>query len=101
MSEIAGELTRVNDAFSQPTLTLLHQRQAPVVITIFRAAFGRNNRPIPTARLHVQVDEHLAEFRHAGETDLPAGPGARSANAGCAASGWCGPWTSSATRSTP
>ncbi|GAA3645850.1 hypothetical protein GCM10022237_01700 [Nocardioides ginsengisoli] len=75
MSEIAAELARVKGAFAQPTLTLLHQRQAPVVITIFRAAFGRNNRPIPTARLHTQVEEHLAEIRQAGETDLPTGSG--------------------------
>lgn len=75
MSEIAGELARVKGAFAQPTLTLLHQRQAPVVITIFRAAFGRNNRPIPTARLHTQVEEHLAAVREAGESDLPVGSG--------------------------
>jgi hypothetical protein len=75
LSDIAAELARVKGAFAQPTLTLLHQRQAPVVITIFRAAFGRNNRPIPTARLHTQVEEHLAEIRQAGETDLPTGSG--------------------------
>jgi len=75
MSDIAGELARVKGAFAQPTLTLLHQRQAPVVITIFRAAFGRNNRPIPTARLHTQVEEHLAEIRLAGETEVPNGTG--------------------------
>jgi hypothetical protein len=75
MSEIAGELARVTGAFAQPTLTLLHQRQAPVVITVFRAAFGRNNRPIPTARLHAQVEEHLAEIRLAGETEVPSGSG--------------------------
>lgn len=75
MSEIAGELARVKGAFDQPTLTLLHQRQAPVVITIFRSAFGRNNRPIPTARLHTQVEEHLAQMRDAGEPDVPAGTG--------------------------
>ncbi|UUW88875.1 DUF3375 domain-containing protein [Pimelobacter simplex] len=75
MSEIAGELARVKGAFAQPTLTLLHQRQAPVVITIFRESFGRNNKPIPTARLHTQVEEHLAEIRKAGETDLPSGTG--------------------------
>ncbi len=75
MSEIAVELARVKGAFAQPTLTLLHQRQAPVVITIFRAAFGRNNRPIPTARLHTQVEEHLAGIRESGETDLPSGSG--------------------------
>lgn len=75
MSEIAGELARVKGAFAQPTLTLLHQRQAPVVITIFRAAFGRNNKPIPTARLHAQVEEHLAEMRLAGEAEVPTGNG--------------------------
>lgn len=75
MSEIAGELARVKGAFAQPTLTLLHQRQAPVVITIFRAAFGRNNKPIPTARLHAQVEEHLAAIRAAGETEVPTGNG--------------------------
>lgn len=75
MSDIAAELARVKGAFAQPTLTLLHQRQAPIVITIFRAAFGRNNKPIPTARLHTQVEEHLAEIRSAGDTDLPTGTG--------------------------
>ena len=74
MSEVAGELARVRTAFAQPTLTLLHQRQAPVLITIFRAAFGRDNRPVPTARLHTQVEDHLAELRRAG--------GAGSAGAG-------------------
>ncbi|HET6692946.1 MAG TPA: DUF3375 family protein, partial [Pedococcus sp.] len=75
MSEIAGELARVKSAFAQPTLTLLHQRQAPVVITIFRTAFGRTNNPIPTARLHAQVEEHLAVMRLAGEQDVPTGTG--------------------------
>lgn len=75
MSEIAGELARVKGAFAQPTLTLLHQRQAAVVITVFRAAFGRNNKPIPTARLHAQVEEHLAAIRLAGETEVPTGNG--------------------------
>ncbi len=75
MGEIAGELARVKGAFAQPTLTLLHQRQAAVVITIFRAAFGRNNKPIPTARLHTQVEEHLAGIRLAGETEVPSGSG--------------------------
>lgn len=78
MSEIAGELAKVNGAFDQPTLTLLHQRQAPVVITLFRAAFGRDNAPIPTARLHTQVEEHLAALALAGHdvgAELPTGSG--------------------------
>lgn len=75
MSDVAGELARVRSAFEQPTLTLLHQRQAPVVIAVFRSAFDRDNRPIPTVRLHAQVEDHLAELRLAGETELPVGSG--------------------------
>ena len=75
LSEIAGELARVTNAFAQPTLTLLHQRQAPVVIAVFRAAFGRSNRAIPAARLHTQVEEHLAQIRLAGEKDVPSATG--------------------------
>ncbi|MGZ4475608.1 MAG: DUF3375 domain-containing protein [Nocardioides sp.] len=75
MSEVAGELGRVRSAFQQPTLTLLHQRQAPVVIAVFRSAFGRDNKPIPTARLHTQVEDHLDQLRRAGEPEVPAGSG--------------------------
>ncbi len=75
MSDVAGELARVRNAFEQPTLTLLHQRQAPVVIAVFRSAFGRDNRPIPTARLHTQVEDHLTQLRQAGESELPTGSG--------------------------
>ncbi|MCM0619476.1 DUF3375 domain-containing protein [Nocardioides bruguierae] len=72
MSDVASELARVQHAFAQPTLTLLHQRQAPVVITLFREAFGRQNRPVETARLHTQVEEHLAAVRTALGDDLAA-----------------------------
>ncbi|WP_084653656.1 DUF3375 domain-containing protein [Nocardioides insulae] len=78
MSEIAAELARVQSAFDQPTLTLLHQRQAAVVITVFRQAFGRDNRPVPTARLHTLVEGYLAELRDTpGETpeSIPSGSG--------------------------
>ena len=75
MSEVSGELARVRSAFEQPTLTLLHQRQAPVLIAVFRAAFGRDNKPIPTPRLHAQVEDHLAQLRVGGETDTPTGTG--------------------------
>lgn len=75
MSEIAAELARVKGAFAQPTLTLLHQRQAPIVISVFRTVFGRHNQPVPTARLHTQVDAHLDALRGAGEDDVPTGSG--------------------------
>lgn len=75
MGEISAELARVRSAFAQPTLTLLHQRQAPVVISLFRAAFGRDNTPIPTARLHTQVEEHLTQVRRVDDQDAPQGSG--------------------------
>lgn len=75
MSDVAGELARVRRAFEQPTLRLLHQRQAPVVIAVFRSAFGRDNRPVPTARLHTQVEDALARLRASGRDEVPTGHG--------------------------
>ena len=75
MSDLPGELARVRGAFDQPTLTLLHQRLAPVIIAIFRTSFGRETRSIPTARLHDQVDTYLGELRLAGLSDVPGGSG--------------------------
>lgn len=75
MSDIPGELARVKGAFSQPTLTLLHQTLAPVVIAMFRTSFGRDTRTIESARLHSQVETYLAELRQAGHTPLPTGSG--------------------------
>lgn len=75
MSDIAGELARVRGAFEQPTLTLLHQRLAPVIIAIFRSAFGRDVGSIPAPRLHDQVDTYLDELRQAGVSELPTGSG--------------------------
>lgn len=71
MSNVPGELARVRGAFAQPTLTLLHQRIAPVIIAMLRCSFGRETRSIPTARLHDQVDTYLDELRLSGVTDLP------------------------------
>lgn len=77
MSDIAGELARVRGAYEQPTLTLLHQRQAPVIIAIFRTSFGRDVRAVPAPRLHDQVESYLDELRLAGfaAADLPTGSG--------------------------
>jgi hypothetical protein len=75
MSEITGELARVLGAFQQPTLALLHQRPASIIIAIFRATFGRDVRHIPAARLHDQVESYVDELRLNGVPDLPAGSG--------------------------
>lgn len=75
MSDIAGELARVAGAYEQPTLTLLHQKQAPVILAIFRSSFSRDTVTVSAPRLHDQVSAYLDELRLAGVTDLPAGSG--------------------------
>lgn len=75
MSEITGELARVSDAFERPTLTLLHQRQAPAVVAVLNTCFSRETRMVPTARLHILVDSLLAEMTTSGADDVPTGSG--------------------------
>lgn len=74
MSDIAAELSRVRDAFARPTLRLLHSKYAALTVTVFRAAFERDQTSIPADRLHTQVDVYLAELRQIGE-DVPDGTG--------------------------
>lgn len=75
MSDIVGDLARVGNAFELPTLRLLHQRQAPIVIALFRTAFARDARAVPTPRLHEQVGTYLDELRLSGTPDVPVGSG--------------------------
>lgn len=75
MSQIVAELARVAGAFEQPTLTLLHRREAPVVVAIFRSVFSRDARSVPAARLHAAVDTFLDELRAAAAPDVPNGTG--------------------------
>ena len=75
MSDIVGELQRVAGAFETPTLALLHQRQTPVVIAIFRSSFARDTRSISSALFHEQIDTYLAELATAGIGGLPTGNG--------------------------
>jgi len=75
VSEIRGELARVTDAFEQPTLSLLNQRQAPVVVAILNTCFSREIRHVPTARLHIVVEDLLAEIAMSGTVEAPSGSG--------------------------
>lgn len=78
MSEIRAELVRVTTAFKQPTLSLLSQSHAPVIVAILTSCFSRDVRLVPTARLHLLVEEMLADIATSGLTDLdeiPKGTG--------------------------
>lgn len=70
MSDIAGELSRVREAFDKPTLRLLARKWSPFVLAVFRTSFSGERRAIAAERLHTQVDTYLTELRTVGE-DLP------------------------------
>ena len=63
MSDVGAELSRVQDAYAQPTLTLLGKTAAPVIVAIFRTLFARDTQTIPAVRLHDRVEALLAELR--------------------------------------
>lgn len=63
MSDVSAELSRVQDAYAQPTLALLGKTTAPVIVAIFRSLFSRDTLTVPAARLHDQVEALLAELR--------------------------------------
>jgi hypothetical protein len=71
---ITGELARVQEAFDQPTLTLLHQKHAPVVLAVFRSVFTRDNPAIETSILHERVDALIGALQQTG-TEVPTGSG--------------------------
>jgi hypothetical protein len=71
MSDIAGELARVREAFDKPTLRLLDRKYSPLVLAVFRISFSRDQRSVTAERLHAQVDSYLEELAAAGEDKLP------------------------------
>jgi hypothetical protein len=71
MSDIVGELARVNEAFDKPTLRLLDRRYSPLVLAAFRLSFSRDQRSVVAERLHSAVDTYLEELAAAGEDKLP------------------------------
>ncbi|TFB69557.1 DUF3375 domain-containing protein [Cryobacterium glaciale] len=66
MSDIAGELARVREAFDKPTLRLLDRKWAPFVLAVFKSSFSRERRSVPCELLHTQVDAYLADLRSTG-----------------------------------
>ncbi|MGN7978254.1 DUF3375 family protein [Microbacterium sp. 22195] len=83
MSEVSGEFVRALSAFKQPTLSLLSQRHAPVIVAILGSCFSREVRQIPAARLHVNVQDMLAEVAGSGlATTAVAGADAAEAPTG-------------------
>ncbi|MBG6213817.1 MAG: DUF3375 domain-containing protein [Cryobacterium sp.] len=66
MSDIAGELAWVREAFDKPTLRLLDRKWAPFVLAVFKSSFSRDRRSVPCELLHTQVDAYLADLRSTG-----------------------------------
>ena len=76
MSEIAGELARVREAFDKPTLRLLDRKWAPFVLAVFTSSFSRDRRSVQADLLHAQVDAFLADLRAVG-IGVPPGKNGR------------------------
>ena len=76
MSEIAGELARVREAFDKPTLRLLDRKWAPFVLAVFKSSFSRDRRSVQADLLHTQVDAYLADLRTVG-SEVPPGKNGR------------------------
>ena len=74
MSELAGELARVREAFDKPTLRLLDRKWAPFVLFVFKSSFSRDRRSVQADLLHAQVDAYLADLRSVG-SDVPGKTG--------------------------
>ena len=74
MSELAGELARVREAFDKPTLRLLDRKWAPFVLFVFKSSFSRDRRSVQADLLHTQVDAYLADLRSVG-SDVPGKTG--------------------------
>jgi hypothetical protein len=99
LSAIVGELARVRGAFEQPTLTLLHQKSAAVIIAIFRTSFGRDLRKAEPTRGVLDAVAHR-DVRAPGERpSIPFSAGghlgsvarwSRAHNAGHVAAVHCG-----------
>jgi len=70
VSDIAGELARVREAFDRPTLRLLDRKWAPFVLAVFKLSFSRDRRSVQADRLHAQVDAYLGDLRSIG-SDVP------------------------------
>jgi hypothetical protein len=73
VSDIAGRLRQVEEAFDRPTLALLSRRKwGPVTLAILMSSFSRNQNPVPAEQFHVQVRTYLSELVAGGE-DIPPG----------------------------
>jgi hypothetical protein len=72
ISTITRDLERARSAFNKPTLSLLRQKWAPVILAVFTSHFTRERSRIAADRFHVQVETSLDELRRRGE-DVPDG----------------------------
>jgi hypothetical protein len=62
VSDIAGHLGRVRDAFKRPTLSLLSRTRASIVLAILMASFSRDHEAIAAERFQIQVGAYLSEL---------------------------------------
>lgn len=71
MSDIAAEVAAIKDALDGPRMRLVNSKWAPIVLAVFRAAFGPDTKQVKTERLHAMVDSYVEELQVLGY-DVPA-----------------------------
>jgi uncharacterized small protein (DUF1192 family) len=74
VSDVAGELRLVEEAFARPTLRLLRGTWAAVQVAVLRMAFDRDRRSLPTDQLHAHIETILAILGAEG-VEVPRGTG--------------------------
>lgn len=70
MSDIAVEVTAIKDALDGPRMRLVNSKWAPLVLAVFRSAFGPDAKQVKTERLHALVDGNLEDLKALGH-DVP------------------------------
>ncbi len=71
MVRVDGAYERARRAFQGPTLALLHQRRAPLVVALLGELFTPERSTVPVDDAHTEVADALAQLRAAGHENLP------------------------------
>ncbi|MCL2594910.1 MAG: DUF3375 domain-containing protein [Promicromonosporaceae bacterium] len=77
IGRIEGAYLGARQAFRSPTLSLLHKRDAPLVVALLNYVFRADRPRVQVADAHTEIQDALDQLRAAGHEDLPADKRAR------------------------
>lgn len=76
MGTISGALALTRTAFNKPTLSLLANKRAAIILTLFKECFTHDHDHIPVDTFHTALGMYLAELHADGEDVWVSTPGA-------------------------